>query len=240
MTTITGTENERRTPVAQPRAPRRRRSPLLQALFAAGAMLGAVQLASTSDALHFGVRPVADVVRPADRAPRLAPAGHDSVASLVARYTKQGYQVSAQLGNTIATAARKHGVDLETAFALVRMESGFSNKATSPVGAIGLAQLMPKTAQWLRPGTTRQALRDPATNVDIGFGYLRTLIKRYDGDASLALLAYNRGPGTVDRILAKGGNPDNGYAKKIQTRDERQRSKIRVIDRGTMRRVARR
>ena len=230
--------DERRASAATPApAPtrRRHRSSAIQALFAAGALLGAVSMADFGRGdtpTTFGTRKVSEVVRPADRAPRLAPAGSDSVAQLVARYTKQGYKVSEQLGSTIASAARKHGVNLETAFALIRMESGFSNKATSPVGAVGLSQLMPKTARWLRPGVTIAELRDPATNVDIGFGYLKTLVKRYKGNDTLALLAYNRGPGTVDRILARGGNPDNGYAAKIQTLDEKKRSRITVYDKG--------
>ena len=92
-----------------------------------------------------------------------------------------------------------------------------SLKATSRVGAVGLTQLMPATAKWLEPGTTRDDLRDTETNLRIGFGYLRDLIDKYDGDENLALSAYNRGPGTVDRILKRGGNPDNGYSAFVKT-----------------------
>jgi hypothetical protein len=60
-------------------------------------------------------------------------------------------------------------------------------------------------------------LRDPQVNLSIGFRYLRELIDKYDGDERMALLAYNRGPGTVDRVLKRGGNPDNGYAGFVRT-----------------------
>ena len=86
------------------------------------------------------------------------------------------------------------------------------------MGAIGLTQLMPATARWLERGTTRSDLRNPEVNLRIGFRYLRSLIDRYEGDTDLALLAYNRGPGTVDRVLKRGGNPDNGYADMVKGR----------------------
>ena len=70
---------------------------------------------------------------------------------------------------------------------------------------------MPSTARYFAKGITREALYDESTNLRIGFRYLRTLIEKYNGNLELALLAYNRGPGTVDRVLKRGGNPDNGY-----------------------------
>jgi soluble lytic murein transglycosylase-like protein len=87
----------------------------------------------------------------------------------------------------------------------------------SPVGAVGLTQLMPATAKLFRPGITRQDLKQPDTNLHIGFKYLKELIDRYDGNEKLALTAYNRGPGTVDKLLKHGRNPDNGYAEKVLT-----------------------
>ncbi len=131
---------------------------------------------------------------------------------LAQSYVQKGYRISEQLARDIGRAALEHEIDLDVAFGLVRAESGFRNTATSPVGAAGLTQLMPRTAAWMVPGTTARDLRDPQTNLRIGFKYLRYLIDRYDGDTRLALLAYNRGPGTVDRALKRGANPDNGYA----------------------------
>jgi soluble lytic murein transglycosylase-like protein len=122
------------------------------------------------------------------------------------------FGLSRELAEAIYDMAAAENVDPDVAFGLVRAESSFKDQATSRVGAVGLTQLMPATARWLEPGTTRDDLRNSETNLRIGFGYLRQLIDKYDGDEDLALLAYNRGPGTVDKILKKGGNPDNGYA----------------------------
>lgn len=198
--------------------PRRRssaRAMLLQGAVALSALVGGVsvsQLGSKPDQ-----RTIAEALasRTVAEAPFQRVMAEPSAEQLAERFRRQGYAVTPELAQTIAAAAERHGIRREVAFGLVRTESGFSNKATSRVGAIGLSQLMPKTARWLKPGTTVGQLRDPANNVDIGFGYLRRLIDRYQGDVEMALLAYNRGPGTVDRIVRKGGDPDNGYADAV-------------------------
>ncbi len=121
------------------------------------------------------------------------------------------YDVDRKLAEDIYDLALQEEVDPDVAFGLVRAESSFKNAATSHVGAVGLTQLMPRTAAWIKPGVTVRDLRDQRTNLQIGFKYLNDLMAKYDGDTHLALLAYNRGPGTVDKVLKRGGNPDNGY-----------------------------
>ena len=133
-----------------------------------------------------------------------------------AAYAKE-YRISQDLATDIYEAAVTHDITPATAFGLVRAESSFRTTATSPVGATGLTQLMPATARWLKPGTTKAQLKDPDTNLQLGFKYLRQLIEKYDGDEKLALTAFNRGPGTVDRLIKRGRNPDNGYAEKVWT-----------------------
>ena len=197
----------------------RRRRPTLRAMLMQGVLASAALIAGLQLTQFGGTpdpRPVAERLASrmvSDSAPfkrvEFTP------VEMAARLRGQGYAVTPELAVVIADAAERHGIAREVAFGLVRTESGFSSKATSRVGAIGLSQLMPRTARWLKPGTTVRQLRDPANNVDIGFGYLRRLIDRYDGDLELALLAYNRGPGTVDRIVRKGGDPDNGYAAAV-------------------------
>lgn len=127
------------------------------------------------------------------------------------------FAVDTALAESIHDAAVEEQIDPKVAFGLVRAESSFRTKAVSPVGAVGLTQLMPSTARWLVPGTTRKDLMEPETNLRVGFKYLRRLIDQYEGDEKLALTAFNRGPGTVNRLLKRGRNPDNGYAEKVLT-----------------------
>ena len=132
----------------------------------------------------------------------------------VARYAIR-YGISYDLAALIGEAAREEGIDPDLAFRLVYVESRFEERALSPVGAMGLTQLMPRTADYLQPGISEEEIYDPETNLRLGFRYLGTLLKEYDGRVPDALHAYNRGPGTVDRIRARGGDPANGYADKV-------------------------
>jgi len=125
------------------------------------------------------------------------------------------YRISPQLARTIHTAAQAQGLDPELGFRLVRAESNFNPRARSRAGALGLTQLMPYTARWLDRGmTSSERIMQPEANLAAGFRYLRRLIDKY-GDLRLALLAYNRGEGAVDRDLRRGRNPENGYSRRV-------------------------
>lgn len=95
-------------------------------------------------------------------------------------------------------AARRHGVPEDLFLRLVQQESGWNPRAVSHKGAIGLAQLMPTTAQPLRVDPT-----DPAQNLKGGARYLAQQYSRF-GSWQFALAAYNAGPGAV---LKHGGVP---------------------------------
>jgi soluble lytic murein transglycosylase-like protein len=146
---------------------------------------------------------------------RWAAAAATSAREGVIRNAVSRYRIDRALAEDIHDAAQSQGIDPVLAFGLVKTESTFNERAVSHVGARGLTQVMPRTARWLRPGTTAEDLFDRETNLELGFSYLSDMIEKYRGDVRLALLAYNRGPGTVDRILRRGGNPDNGYAGKV-------------------------
>jgi hypothetical protein len=121
------------------------------------------------------------------------------------------YEIPADLAATIFDVALSERLDPELAFELVNLESNFNPRAMSPVGAIGLAQVMPSTAVLYDRTVTREDLYVPRTNLRIGFQYLRRLIGLYGGDVRLALLAYNVGEAQVDKARAEGRNPLDGY-----------------------------
>ena len=121
------------------------------------------------------------------------------------------YHIGADLAGNIVDVASAEGIDPELAFRLVKLESDFNVRATSPVGAVGLTQVMPSTAKYYVKDVTREKLYDPQTNLRVGFRYLRGLVDEYDGNVKLALLVYNRGPVAVAKSRAQGDNPSNGY-----------------------------
>jgi hypothetical protein len=125
------------------------------------------------------------------------------------------FNIPADLTARIYDAALRAGLNPGLAFEIVRIESGFNPKAHSSAGAIGLTQVMPRTAVFYDSTITARELFDPDVNLRIGFRFFRDLLARYDGDLRIALLAYNRGPARVGELLARGTNPDNGYESAV-------------------------
>ncbi|MEJ2756408.1 MAG: transglycosylase SLT domain-containing protein, partial [Gammaproteobacteria bacterium] len=101
--------------------------------------------------------------------------------------------------DTIYEQAIEQHLYADWTFALIRQESAYMHDARSPVGALGLMQLMPSTAKTVfrRHGEKYPGNRNiltPATNVKTGMRYLATLFKQFNGNLLLATAAYNAGP----------------------------------------------
>jgi membrane-bound lytic murein transglycosylase B len=94
---------------------------------------------------------------------------------------------------TIIEAAKKFDVDAALVSAVIKAESDFNPREVSNKGARGLMQLMPSTAE--RFGVTNAY--DPVANIYGGVRYLRWLLQTFNGNADLAVAAYNAGEGNV-------------------------------------------
>jgi soluble lytic murein transglycosylase-like protein len=99
----------------------------------------------------------------------------------------------------IAAIARKYDISPTLLEAVIWQESRWNELAISPVGARGLAQLMPGTAREMGVNAL-----DPMANIEGGARYLRLQLDRFGGNIEKALAAYNAGPGRVERA---GGIP---------------------------------
>jgi len=147
--------------------------------------------------------PVSPPQVPAPQSVDMAPAGP---ASITAAATGEpllpigGVFDPGALHEMAGKIARRHGVDEALVHAVIQVESRYDPFAVSPRGAMGLMQLMPRTAE--RFEVTNAF--DPVQNVDGGVRYLKELLARYSGQVRLALAAYNAGEEAVER---HGGIP---------------------------------
>ena len=110
--------------------------------------------------------------------------------------------------------ATQHGLSPVLVKAVIQAESGFNAFAVSPKGALGLMQLMPATARELGVHNPFH----PEQNIRGGVTYLKRLLDMYDQDVTLALAAYNAGPGSVARYgTVPPYRETREYVRKITT-----------------------
>jgi hypothetical protein len=132
-----------------------------------------------------------------------------------------------RIARTVLSDAAHVGLDPLVVLAIIHVESSFNPAAVSPVGAVGLMQLLEPT---MREVATRSGLasadpRDPVANVQAGIRYFATLVRSFS-DVELALMAYNAGPNRIRRYLRAGEIPERfwTYPRKVKRELERLRA----------------
>lgn len=134
-----------------------------------------------------------------------------SEASVLPSYSKNKNAYD----SIIRQAAQTYGVSEGLIKAVMHTESGFNVQASSPVGAQGLMQLMPATARRFNVSNAY----DPQQNIMAGAKYLAWLLKRFNGNTTLALAGYNAGEGNVAKY--KGVPPfreTQDYVRRVSSR----------------------
>ncbi len=107
-----------------------------------------------------------------------------------------------KIDNAVNSAAKKYGVDPNLILAVIKQESDFDPNSTSEAGAAGLMQIMPENFASL--GITDQY--DVEQNVNGGTKLLKEYLDQYGGNMEMALMAYNGGPGTMQRRGVSSAN----------------------------------
>ena len=121
---------------------------------------------------------------------------------------------------------RRSGIDPLVLHAVIRQESRFQPDALSPAGAVGLMQLMPRTAveaarreKMRKPG--RKELLRPDVNIRLGAAYLSRLVKGYRGDYFRAVAAYNAGEAAVERWWKRANGDPAAFLEGVNYKETR-------------------
>ena len=121
---------------------------------------------------------------------------------------------------------RRSGIDPLVLLAVIRQESRFQADVLSPAGAVGLMQLMPRTAaetarkeKMPKPG--RKDLLRPSVNIRLGAAYLSRLVNGYGGDYFRAIAAYNAGETAVDRWWKQANGDPAAFLEGINYKETR-------------------
>lgn len=120
-----------------------------------------------------------------------------------------------ELEKIVEVKSQIYGVDSKLIKEMITEESGWNIHAVSPKGAMGIMQLMPSTA--ILMGVKNPF--DPIENIDAGIRYMKYLLEKFNGNVSLALAAYNAGPGLVESLgrIPRIAETQN-YVRKISLR----------------------
>ncbi|MFA5158116.1 MAG: lytic transglycosylase domain-containing protein [Patescibacteria group bacterium] len=125
--------------------------------------------------------------------------------------------------DSIKRWSKEYNEDPFLVASILMLESGFNPQAVSPVGALGIAQIMPPTGRTIASGVgmtnfTTNDLYNPEIGIQFCTWHIHVLKEKYGGNEIAALAAYNAGSGNADKWIRAGllNNPnDNSYARKV-------------------------
>ncbi len=149
---------------------------------------------------------------------------HQDITLINDEIRRQFFSTEIPFGDLIHEKAQKYDVDPALVAAVIEQESRFRVRALSHRGAQGLMQLMPRTGRWMGA----KDLYDPEENVDAGVKYLKYLEKRFDGDLTQIVAAYNAGEGNVMKYGGKVPpfRETRTYVKKVMRNYEKRKSEL--------------
>lgn len=126
-----------------------------------------------------------------------------------------------RLAFNIVTESLIAGEDPFFVSSVILAESNFDKNARSKVGALGLMQIMPHTGKYISDKLAmgwsgKDSLREPERNIRLGVAYIKYLKANFNNDLHKTLLAYNWGPGNVNKHINKAPAESQKYSKKIR------------------------
>lgn len=153
----------------------------------------------------------------------------EAQAGLFNQVKRQMVQAPREVSTLLDKYATEYAVPPDLVYAIASQESRFNQAAVSPKGAVGVMQLMPKTAKGLGVDAN-----DLEQNIKGGVQLLGSLLKKYDNDYDKALAAYNHGEGNLAKLMKKHPEdwreylPDEtkGYLRGVNVRAQAARKEV--------------
>jgi soluble lytic murein transglycosylase-like protein len=145
---------------------------------------------------------------------REGPAAQDTLLAPGAKNLARRFGVRHELAKVIYEQALSAGVEPGMAFGMIAQESGFDPAAVGRQGERGLMQIKPSTARAYEAGITPEALHRPEVNLRLGLRHLKREVE-YFGDPILGLMSYHMGRARLERELADGTPPREGYVERV-------------------------
>lgn len=145
---------------------------------------------------------------------------HDIRKEHLVSKTKINEDLAERIVTALERESSQNGLDPNRVLALIIVESAGNPEAVSPVGAIGLMQVMPSTGRYIArkrgfKWSGVEGLRVIESNISYGAWYYSHLIEEFDGDRHAAIAAYNWGPETIRIRIEEEENLPKVYPSKV-------------------------